>query len=78
MKAAFEIMNLWAGRANVTKLWLVGSVIWVAVLGGVAVAGPLDDALAANERGDYATALRLYRPLAEQGDASSLIAFGFL
>jgi len=32
-------------------------------------AGPLDDGLTAAQRGDYATALRLWRPLAEQGDA---------
>ena len=28
-----------------------------------------EDGLAAYERGDYATALRLWRPLAEQGNA---------
>jgi hypothetical protein len=32
-------------------------------------AGPLDDAVAAHKSGDYATALRLLRPLADQGDA---------
>ena len=32
------------------------------------VAGQFEDALAAAQRGDYATALRLWRPLAEQGD----------
>jgi uncharacterized protein len=35
---------------------------------GAAVAGPLEDAVAAVNRRDYATALRLLRPLAEQGD----------
>jgi hypothetical protein len=30
-------------------------------------AGPLDDAFVALERRDYATAIRLARPLAEQG-----------
>jgi hypothetical protein len=34
-----------------------------------AVAGPFEDGLAAHDRGDYATALRLWRPLAEQGHA---------
>jgi hypothetical protein len=28
------------------------------------------DAIAANKKGDYATAMRLTRPLAEQGEAS--------
>ncbi|GBF27594.1 hypothetical protein MnTg02_02648 [bacterium MnTg02] len=32
-------------------------------------AGPGEDGARAFKRGDYATALRLWRPLAEQGDA---------
>ena len=43
------------------------------MLTGGAVAGPLDDGVAAHQRGDYATALRLWRPLAEQGDARTQI-----
>jgi TPR repeat protein len=35
------------------------------------IAGPFEDALAADKRGDYATAAQLYRPLAEQGDATA-------
>ena len=34
-----------------------------------AIAGDLEDGLAAAEKGDFATALRLWTPLAEQGDA---------
>ena len=34
-------------------------------------AGPFEDGLAAIERGDYATAFRLWRPLAEQGEAKA-------
>ena len=33
-----------------------------------AVAGPFEDALAAYQKGDHATALRLWQPLADQGD----------
>ena len=33
------------------------------------LAGPLEDADAAHNKQDYATVLRLLRPLAEQGDA---------
>jgi uncharacterized protein len=33
------------------------------------VAGPFEDGLDAASRGDYATAMRLWRPLADQGDA---------
>jgi len=36
-----------------------------------ATAGPLEDGLAAAQRGDYATALRLWRPFAEQGVAAA-------
>ena len=34
-----------------------------------ATAGPLEDAAAAARRGDYPTALRLFRPLADQGNS---------
>jgi TPR repeat protein len=40
------------------------------------VAGPLEDADIAIKRRDYATALRLIRPLAEQGDASAQYNLG--
>ena len=38
--------------------------------------GPLEDADAAVKKRDYATALRLIRPLAEQGDASAQYNLG--
>ena len=41
-------------------------------------AGPLEDANAAYNRGDYATALRLLRPLADQGDASAQYNLGVM
>lgn len=41
-------------------------VVWVMVA-GTSFAGQLEDAASAYQKGDYATALRLYRPLAEQG-----------
>ncbi len=47
---------------------LTGLVLILMLTGGAA-AGPLEDGIAAYERGDYATALRLWRPLAEQGNA---------
>ena len=39
-------------------------------------AGPLDDASAAYRKGDYATAVRLWRPLAEQGNAHAQYNLG--
>jgi TPR repeat protein len=41
-------------------------------------AGPFEDGVAAYEREDYATALRLLRPLAEQGEASAQFNLGFM
>jgi TPR repeat protein len=38
---------------------------------GTAIAGPLEHAEAAYERGDYATALRMFRPLADQGNSAA-------
>jgi uncharacterized protein len=43
---------------------------------GSVVAGPFDDVDAAFKKGDYATAVRLLRPLAEQGDAGAQYFLG--
>jgi uncharacterized protein len=40
-------------------------------LSGAAMAGTLEDGVAALQRGDYATAMGLLRPLAGQGDAAA-------
>ena len=42
------------------------------------VAGPFEDAAAAYNKGDYATALRLLRPLAHQGDAAARYNLGLM
>lgn len=44
--------------------------------GGVAVAGQYDDAMEAYLHEDYATALRIFRPLAENGGARAQIKLG--
>jgi len=41
-------------------------------------AGPLDDGGAAYQRGDYATAFQLWRPLADQGDGSAQFNLGLM
>jgi uncharacterized protein len=48
----------------------------LAAIAGTAFAGPLEDGNAAYQRGDYATALKLLRPLVDQGraDAQDLLA----
>jgi TPR repeat protein len=48
----------------------------VAVSVGTAVAGPFENAAAALERGDYATAKRIWQPLAEQGNAAAQYSLG--
>ena len=47
-------------------------------LAGTALAGPLEDAAAAYNRGDYATAVRLWQPLANGGDADAQFNLGQL
>jgi TPR repeat protein len=46
------------------------------VNGSITNAGPYEDALAAYQRGDYATAQRLLRPLAEQGNGRAQFSLG--
>jgi uncharacterized protein len=50
-------------RAAVTAL------LMLAVVAGAAVAGPFEDAKEAYDRGDFPTAFRLFRSLADQGNA---------
>src|SRR5579883_3511133 len=62
------------------KAWIRGAVA-VFVIGLVSQplqAEPLQEGAAAFARGDYATALRLLRPLAEQGDAYAQAELGFM
>jgi hypothetical protein len=53
-----------------TRATLAASLMQVAIA-GAAVAGPFEDGVAAYQRGDYATALQLLRPLAERGNAEA-------
>ncbi len=45
---------------------------------GVAMAGPLEDGAAAVQRGDYATAMGLLRPLADQRNAAAQTNLGWM
>jgi len=45
---------------------------------GLAHAGPFEDGLAAHRKGDYATALRVWKPLAEQGNAVAQFNLGVM
>jgi TPR repeat protein len=47
----------------------LAAVLLVLSFAAPVAAGPIENATAAYDRGDYATALRLLRPLADQGNA---------
>ena len=56
---------------------LITLLLLLAVYGAV-LAGPFEDGVAAYESGDYATALRLNRSLAEQGQSTAQYNLGFM
>jgi TPR repeat protein len=57
--------------------WLCGLVLALLLAASPAYAD-FDEAVAAYHRGDYATALREFRPLAEQGDADAQYNLGLM
>jgi len=57
---------------------LLRALVILVALGGAARAGPVEDAVAAYQRGDYATALRLWHLLAERGDADAQFHLGVM
>ena len=57
------------------KAFLAGGLLALALF-GVAGAGPLEDGLAAYQKGDYAAALQILRPLADQGNADAQFNLG--
>jgi hypothetical protein len=60
------------------RAWAMVALLTMVAIRGVAVAGPLEDAEAAHGRGDYVTALPLFRLLADQGDATAQYRLGHL
>src|SRR5712691_7391038 len=56
-----------------------GMILAAQILGTVgAVAGPWEDGMASYNRGDYVPAIRLFRPLAEQGNAKAQSVLGVM
>ena len=61
------------GVAGMKKLVIAGGLVAAALTlrGADALAGPWEDGMAAYNRGDYVPAMKLFRPLARQGDAKA-------
>jgi TPR repeat protein len=58
---------------------VIGAVVAAQLLGApAAFAGPWEDGMAAYNRGDYLPAVRLFRPLAEQGNAKAQKVLGVM
>jgi TPR repeat protein len=62
------------------KQMIIGGLVAAALILGIAgaVAGPWEDGMAAYNRGDYMPAIRLFRPLAEQGNAEAQNVLGVM
>ena len=66
-------------RALVARVQIIALLIFSFHISGTVVfADPLEDGQAAYNRGDYATALKLLRPLAEQGNANAQNNLGWM
>ena len=64
-------------RTNILRrLMITLLILSFVVSSGVAFADQFEDSIAAYDRGDYATAVRLMRPLAEQGNAQAQNGLG--
>src|SRR5215813_1146065 len=63
---------------NVTFKAAVAALILAVALARSVAAGPLEDALDAAERHDYATAIGLWRPLADQGEVDAQLNLGVM
>jgi TPR repeat protein len=57
---------------------VVGAIMAVQLIAFGAFAGPWEDGMAAYNRGDYMPAIRLFRPLAEQGNPKAQSVLGVM
>ena len=69
-------------RINCVRFAFVWNLFWISLLvvGLCSSFGsnPLEDGLSAYEAGDYETAMGLWKPLAEQGDAEAQYNIGVM
>jgi uncharacterized protein len=66
------------GRGSAIAIVAAPVMLALALGSGAALAGPYEDAVAAYQRGDYATALRLWRPLAAEGNTNAQYVLGMM
>jgi TPR repeat protein len=57
---------------------VIGVVVAAQLIGTSAFAGPWEDGMAAYNRGDYVPAIRVFRTLAEQGNAKAQNVLGVM
>src|SRR5436190_13563728 len=57
---------------------LAGAVAALLLSGAIAVAGPWEDGMVAYNRGDYVPAMKLFRPLAQGGNAKAQTVLGVM
>ena len=65
----------WASVEQRIKALFAGGLLALARF-GAAMAGPLEDARAAYDRGAYGTAMQIFRPLAEHGNVIAQVYLG--
>src|SRR6266478_6275370 len=74
-----DLSNFQAGQRMEKRTIVIGAVVTAQLLGTLAAfAGPWEDGMAAYNRGDYVPAIRLFRPLAEQGNAKAQNVLGVI
>jgi hypothetical protein len=70
--------GLMPGRyAGLIRGTVTASLMLIA-MGGTGAAGPYEDAVIAYRRGDYTTAMQLFRPLADDGREGAQYYLGFM
>ena len=74
------IRRIQGAERRMKKQMIFGGLILAAQILGIAgaVAGPWEDGMTAYNRGDYVPAIRLFRPLAEQGNAKAQNVLGVM
>jgi hypothetical protein len=74
---SFDLLRGGKSATGAAALRDAGRVLMLVSIPGAAYAGSLEDAEEAVRKSDYATAIPIYRSLAEKGDVSAQMRLGF-